>query len=119
MFGVIHQREGLLLGLEAGRFLAAPNPDPEHLDRDPPPDRRFLLREINGAEAPLPDHLDQLVTADQPALEPPIRTPGARAGESLLLRVLTLLLPPVMLTRTRGFLGLLVVSHLPASRRIR
>ena len=74
--GVVHQRQGLAFGLEAGDDLAGVHARLDDLQRHPAADRVRLLGHEDDAHAPLADRLQQLVGADDRA--------GAlgRAGDS-------------------------------------
>jgi hypothetical protein len=62
-----HQRQRLPLDLEACDDLARPEAELDHLQRDPPPDRRGLFGQEHLADRPLAD-----------ALEDPVRLDGSR-----------------------------------------
>ena len=55
MLRVVHQGQGLALGLEAGDHLAGIHPGLDDLERDPAPDRLLLLGHVDGAHAPFAD----------------------------------------------------------------
>ena len=60
---VVHQRQGLALGLEAGDDLRALHARLEDLERDGPADGLALLGLVHPAEAAFADELDQRVMA--------------------------------------------------------
>jgi hypothetical protein len=64
---MIHQRQGLAFGLEAGHDLPGVHAELEDLERGLAPDRLGLLGHPDRAERALADDLDQLVAADAPA----------------------------------------------------
>ena len=70
---VVHDRQGLPLGLEPGDHLPRVHPRLEHLQRDLAADRLGLLGHVDDAEPALADLLQQLVRADRPS-------PGPSAG---------------------------------------
>ena len=62
--GMVHQRDGLPLGLEAGEDRPGLAPlDADQLDRDPALDGLGLVGHPDRAHAPLADLLEQLVAA--------------------------------------------------------
>ena len=65
--GVVHQREGLPLGLEAGDDVARVHPRLDDLERDLAAHGLLLLGDEHQAHAPLADLLHQLVGADHRA----------------------------------------------------
>ena len=67
MFGMVHQRQRLSLGLEAGDDLARVHAQLDDLERDQPPDRLGLLGHVDRSHAAFADLLDQLVRADDRA----------------------------------------------------
>jgi hypothetical protein len=64
---VVHQRQSLSLGLEAGDYLPAVHARLDDLERDLALDRAGLLRHEDHAHAALADLLEQLVGADDRA----------------------------------------------------
>ncbi len=54
---MIHQRQRLALGLEPGDDLTRVHPELDDLERDFAPQGLLLLRQPDGAEAPLPNLL--------------------------------------------------------------
>ncbi len=64
---VVHHRQGLALGLEAGDDLAAVHAGLDDLERDLAADRLLLLGHVDDAHAPFADLLEQLVGADDRA----------------------------------------------------
>ena len=62
--GVLHQRQGLPFGFEAGDDFFGVHPRLEDFDGDHPADRCGLLGHEDGPERPLTDLLQQLVGAD-------------------------------------------------------
>jgi hypothetical protein len=65
--GVIHQRQGLAFGLEAGDDLPGVHTGFDQLHRDQTLDRFALLGEVDRAHAALADELDDLVGANHGA----------------------------------------------------
>ena len=65
--GVVHHRQGLPLGLEAGDHLPGVHARLDDLERDPALDRLGLLGHEDDAHAPFADLLQQLVGADDRA----------------------------------------------------
>jgi len=61
---VVHHRQGLAFGLEAGNDLVAVHAGLDDLERDLAADRLELLGHIDHAHAPLADLLEQLVRAN-------------------------------------------------------
>ena len=61
---MVHQGQGLALGLEAGEDLAAVHAGLDELQRDRAPDRLGLLGHVDRAHAAFADRLQQLVGAD-------------------------------------------------------
>ena len=61
---VIHHRQRLPLGLEAGDDALRVHAQLDDLERDAAPDGFLLLGHVNHAAATLADHLKQFVTAD-------------------------------------------------------
>jgi hypothetical protein len=61
---VVHQRQGLALGLEAGDDLAGVEARLDHLEGDLAPHRVLLFGHVHHAEAALADALEELVAAD-------------------------------------------------------
>ena len=59
--GVVHQGQGLALGLEAGEHLAAVHAGLDELQRDQPLHRSGLLGHEDRAHAPLADLFQELV----------------------------------------------------------
>ena len=88
MFGMIHQRERLSLGLETGDHLPRIHAELDDLERDPPAHRLLLLGHEHDAAAAFAQSLQQLVAADsrprgilaRNTSRPASRIPG-RAGE--------------------------------------
>ena len=64
---MVHHRQGLALGLEAGDDLAAVHAGLDHLERDLALDGLGLLGHADGAHAAFADLLEQLVGADHGA----------------------------------------------------
>ena len=64
---MVHHREGLALGFEAGHNFAGVHADFDDLERDAAFDRLSLLGHINDAEAAFAQFLQQLVFADDGA----------------------------------------------------
>ena len=62
--GVVHHRQGLPLGLEAGDHLGGVHPRLDDLDGDLAADGLGLLGHVDDAHAPLADRLEQLVGPD-------------------------------------------------------
>ena len=62
--GVIHHRERLPLALEAGEHLVGIHPEPDHLERDRPPERLELLGLVDGPHAALAEDAGDAVGAD-------------------------------------------------------
>ena len=65
--GVVHQRQGLALGLEARHDLARVHARLEYLQRDHATDRLLLFGHEHQAETALADLLEQLVMAQDAA----------------------------------------------------
>src|SRR5262249_42876079 len=65
--GVIHEGQGLALGLKASHHLAGVHARLEDLERDSAADRLLLLGQEDDAEAALADLLQQLLRADDRA----------------------------------------------------
>ena len=61
---MVHHRQRLPLGLEAGDHLPAVHARLDDLQRDAAADRLLLLGHIDDAHAPFADLLQQLVRAD-------------------------------------------------------
>ena len=61
---MVHQRQGLALGLEPGNHLLGVHAQLDDLESDPPADRLGLLGHVHDAVAALADLLQQLVTPD-------------------------------------------------------
>jgi len=61
---VVHQGEGLALGLEPGEHGLRVHTGPDDLERDGPADGLLLLGHVDDAHAPLADPLEQLVGPD-------------------------------------------------------
>ena len=64
MFGMVHQRQRLTLGLEAGDDALGVHAQLDDLERDAAADRLLLLGHIDHAAAAFADLLEQLVAAD-------------------------------------------------------
>ena len=64
---MVHQGQGLPLGLEPGEDLAAVHARLDDLERDHAPHRPRLLGHVDRAHAPFADLLQQLVWADDRA----------------------------------------------------
>ena len=64
---MVHHRQGLPLGLEAGDHLLAVHARLDDLQRHQPAHRPLLLGHIDEAHAPFADLLQQLVGADEGA----------------------------------------------------
>ena len=64
---MVHQRQRLPLGLEAGDHLLRVHAELDDLERDAAPDRLALLGHPDRAEAAFADLLEQLVAADPSA----------------------------------------------------
>src|SRR5580692_5430646 len=64
---VVHQRQGLELGLESREDLMRVHAGPDDLERHLPPDRSLLIGDVDDAEPPLADLLQQRVGADHGA----------------------------------------------------
>ncbi len=64
---MVHHRQGLPLGLEAGDHLPGVHARLDDLQRHPPLDRLGLLGHVDDAHAPFADLLQQLVGADRVA----------------------------------------------------
>ena len=64
---VVHERQRLPLGFEAGHHLLGIHARLEHLESDLAADRLLLLRHVDDAEAALADLLQQLVRPDHRA----------------------------------------------------
>ena len=62
--GVVHHRQCLPLGLEAGDHLPGVHAQLDDLQRHPPADGLLLLGQIDDGEAALADLLQDLVVAD-------------------------------------------------------
>ena len=58
---VVHERECLGLGLEAGDDLAGVHSGLDDLERDPAADGRLLLGHVDNAHSPFADFLQQFV----------------------------------------------------------
>ena len=82
--GVVHQGQGLPLGLEAGEDLAAVHAGLDDLQGDHALHRLGLLGHVDGAHAAFADLLQQLVGADRPCRAAPAsrvrRGPPVAAG---------------------------------------
>ena len=76
---VVHQGQGLPLGLEPGDHLPRVHPRLDHLQGDPPADRLGLLGHEHHAHPALADLLQQLVRADRPR-PPGLGRPGSSGG---------------------------------------
>ena len=76
MFGVVHHRQRLALGLEPGDDLGAVHARLDDLERHLAPDRLLLLGHVDDAHAALADLLQQPVGADPRAR--PFRDRGVR-----------------------------------------
>ncbi len=63
--GMIHHRQRLPLGLEAGDHLPRVHPRLDDLQRHPALDRLGLLGHVDDAHAPFANLLEQLVRADR------------------------------------------------------
>ena len=61
---MVHQRQGLALGLEPGEHLAAVHPGLDELQRNRAPHWLGLLGHVDGAHAALADGLEEPVRAD-------------------------------------------------------
>ena len=70
---MVHQGQGLPLGLEAGDDLAGIHAGFQNLQRHPPPHRLLLLGQEHDAKTPFADLLQELVGADD-------RTEGSPRG---------------------------------------
>jgi hypothetical protein len=64
---VVHQRQGLPFGLEAGDDLPRVHPRLDDLERNGPPERLGLLGHEHHAHAPFADLLQEFVGADDRA----------------------------------------------------
>lgn len=65
--GMVHEREGLALALEAGDHESRVHSRPDQLERDLPADRPLLFGEVHDAEATLPEQpLDAVGTDVRP-----------------------------------------------------
>jgi len=62
--GMVHNRQGLALGLEAGDHLLRVHTELDDLQRHPPADGLLLLGEVDNGEAALADLLQDLVVAE-------------------------------------------------------
>jgi hypothetical protein len=62
--GVVHHREGLTFGLEAGDDLGCVHPRLDDLHRDPALDGLDLVALVDGAEAAFAEELEDLEGAD-------------------------------------------------------
>ena len=62
---VIHDRQRLPFGLETVDYLLRVHPGLDDLERDLTPHRPALLRQEDGAHAPLADFADELIRTDQ------------------------------------------------------
>ena len=67
MLGMVHDRQGLAFGLEAGDDLAGVHARLDDLQRHLASDRLLLLGHEDGAHAPFADLLEELVRADHRA----------------------------------------------------
>ena len=76
--GVVHEGEGLALGVEAGQHLLRLHAELDDLEGHPPRDGLGLLRVIDDAHAPLAQDLQEAVGAD--ALGSAVRPGEARGG---------------------------------------
>ncbi len=65
--GMVHEGQGLALGLEAGDDLAGVHAGLDDLECDLAADRFLLLGHVDGAHAPFADLLEQLVRPDPAA----------------------------------------------------
>ena len=61
---MVHERQCLALGLEAGDHLAGVHSGLDDLERDPAADGRLLLGHVDDAHSPFADFLQQLVGTD-------------------------------------------------------
>ncbi len=61
---MVHQRQRLPLGLEAGDHFAGVHPQLDHLERHHPPDRLALLGPVDHAHAAFTDLAQDAVLAD-------------------------------------------------------
>ena len=88
---VVHQRQGLPLGLEAGEDLAAVHAGLDDLQRHLAADRLFLLGHVDAAHAAFAEQFQQLVGANDGAglsgvdgwSSRPASSPGAGASRKL------------------------------------
>ena len=90
--GVVHQRQGLPLGLEAGDHLVGVHARLDDLEGDLAADGLLLLGHEDDAHAAFADLLQQLVGADERAgdqSERAVRRPIVRAGAGRLGRDIT------------------------------
>ena len=78
--GVVHQRQGLPLGVEPGQHAPRIHPGLDQLERHLPLDRFGLAGQIDRAHAALADHLDQRVPAGDDGADPFARRDPRRAG---------------------------------------
>ena len=78
--GVIHHRERLPLALEAGEHLVGIHPEPDHLERDRPPERLELLGLVHGPHAALAEDAGDAVGADAVGEGSARRRGGGRRG---------------------------------------
>ncbi len=62
--GVVHHRQCLALGLEAGDHLLGVHPELDDLQGHPPADGLLLLGQVDDGESALADLLQDLVVAD-------------------------------------------------------
>ena len=79
--GVVHQGQGLALGLEPGNDQGRVHPRLDDLQRHRAPDRYLLLGHEHDAHAPLADLLEQLVRPD-PSARPLARRGGAGSSKA-------------------------------------
>ena len=79
---VVHQRQGLPLGLEPGQDGPRVHARLDQLERHLPLDRLGLLGEVDAAHAPFADLLAELVPAGDDGADERIRRGARRAGSS-------------------------------------
>ena len=60
---MVHEGQGLALGLEAGNHLGGVHAELDHLEGDPAPDGLGLFGHVHDAGAALADLFEQLVSA--------------------------------------------------------